>query len=197
MENAADALKIAFGVLIFVMALSISILSFGEARRTADIIISYQDREKDYIYYEYDPQNGKNRTVSVETIVPSLYRLKAERYRIVFNFKDSGNTPVYTLIKRVGTQTEKEKITSIDLTNLTAEQADQYNEFMEGIIYHKFQTSQTDFEKKFSVQLPMQSFYDRIKGAKFEEQLGVYSQSGSDVPEVQKDYKRVITYTRK
>ena len=33
MENAADALKMAAGVLIFVMALSISINAFGEVRQ--------------------------------------------------------------------------------------------------------------------------------------------------------------------
>ena len=33
MENAADALKIAFGVLIFVVALSLSIFTFSNARQ--------------------------------------------------------------------------------------------------------------------------------------------------------------------
>lgn len=196
MENAADALKMAFGVLVFVLALSISILSFGEARKTADIIISYQDRENDYIYYEYDA-GKKNRSVGIETIVPSLARLKVERYRVVFQFSDS--RPLYTLNKRKGTTIEKEKVTSLDLTKLTAEQADKYDEFIHGIIYQPFSgdaSARQAFEKKFSVTLEPECLYDRLKGKTFTEELGEYSKSGEDVPEVQKEYKRVITYTQ-
>ena len=36
MENAVDSLKIAFGVLIFTVALSISISTFSNARRAID-----------------------------------------------------------------------------------------------------------------------------------------------------------------
>ena len=39
MENAIDALKMAAGVLIFVMALSISINAFGQAREAATVIL--------------------------------------------------------------------------------------------------------------------------------------------------------------
>ena len=68
MENAVDALKMAGAVLIFVMALSVSIVAFGQVRETADIILDYKDRETFYIdgdYYYGDKshelisQNGK------------------------------------------------------------------------------------------------------------------------------------------
>ena len=39
MENAADALKMAAAVLVFVLALGISISSFSQARYTADVLI--------------------------------------------------------------------------------------------------------------------------------------------------------------
>lgn len=45
MENAADALKMAAWVLIFVVALSIIINAFGMARQTTDILISYNDND--------------------------------------------------------------------------------------------------------------------------------------------------------
>ena len=45
MENVTDALKIAAAVLIFVLALSISINAFSEARITAKTILDYKDRE--------------------------------------------------------------------------------------------------------------------------------------------------------
>ena len=49
MENATEALKMAGAVLIFVLARSIIILAFGQVRETSDIILSYKDRETEYI----------------------------------------------------------------------------------------------------------------------------------------------------
>ena len=43
MENVADALKMASGVLVFVMALGIAISSFSEAKQTADVLIQYNE----------------------------------------------------------------------------------------------------------------------------------------------------------
>ena len=45
MENAADALKMAGAVLIFVLAISIIIFAFSQARETSDTILNYRDRE--------------------------------------------------------------------------------------------------------------------------------------------------------
>ena len=53
MENAVDALKMAGAVLMFVIALSVSIVAFGQVRQTADIILDYKDRETVYIYGDY------------------------------------------------------------------------------------------------------------------------------------------------
>ena len=83
MENAADALKIAAAVLIFVVALSISITAFGEARATVTSILEYRDREYDYTYIE---DNGTTqRIVGLETIVPTIYRAYKENYKIIFD----------------------------------------------------------------------------------------------------------------
>ena len=77
MENVTDALKMAAGVLIFVLALSISINAFGEARRAATTILEYGDREYDYTYVE--ESETTERTVSVETIIPSICFLEVKR----------------------------------------------------------------------------------------------------------------------
>ena len=53
MENAADALKMAGAVLLFVLAISIIILSFEQVRKSADTIIDYKDRETFYIESKY------------------------------------------------------------------------------------------------------------------------------------------------
>ena len=79
MENAVDALKMAGAVLLFVLAISVAIVSFGQARETADTILDYKDRETVYIdgnlYYR---ATGTERTVGLETIIPTIYRAYIE-----------------------------------------------------------------------------------------------------------------------
>ena len=84
MENITEALHIAFGAMIFVLALSISIHFFGKVQATTDSIIQLRDRENDYSYVT--PSNGKERKVGVETIVPTLYRAFKENYIIIFKW---------------------------------------------------------------------------------------------------------------
>lgn len=45
MENAIDALKLGAFVLIFVIALSVSITAFSEARIASNVLLEYSDRE--------------------------------------------------------------------------------------------------------------------------------------------------------
>ena len=68
MENAVDSLKIAFGVLIFTVALSISISTFSNARRAIDGITTIKDKTQEYVYLE--PSTTSNRDVGIETIIP-------------------------------------------------------------------------------------------------------------------------------
>ena len=75
MENAADALKMAGAVLLFVLALSVIIFSFGQARANSDIILNYKDRETTYIDGNYYyTTTGTERQVSLETVIPAIYR---------------------------------------------------------------------------------------------------------------------------
>lgn len=200
MENAAEALKMAGAVLIFVLAISIIILSFGQVRQTADIILDYRDRETSYIngknYYE---TNKLERQVGLETIIPSITRAYIENYKIVF---ENLNEPIYTITLSDGTT--KIKKYSLDLeTNQDSEYKNviladdkQKSEFLCGILYHRFEKSEEEFNKKFNVELGDKSLYDQLKNAKITEKLGVYYQDdNSDVPDVNKTEKRIITYT--
>jgi uncharacterized protein (UPF0333 family) len=85
MENATQALQMAFSVLVFVVALSISIAMFGRANTALTNIINYNNNRTLYTYVE---SSSANRTVGVETIVPAMYRAYKENYRIVFYNKD-------------------------------------------------------------------------------------------------------------
>ena len=107
MENAVDALKIAGSVLLFVMAISVAILSFGQVRQVSDVILDYRDRETVYIdgnyYYE---ASGTERSVGLETIIPTIYRAYFENYKIVFD-KNLLGDPIYTITLNNTTQIPK------------------------------------------------------------------------------------------
>ena len=94
MENVTEALQMAFGVLVFVVALSISINAFGEARQTSQIILDARDREYDYSWVE-DNNGSTERIVLAETIIPSIYKAYKENYKIVFKDKDGYLLAIY------------------------------------------------------------------------------------------------------
>lgn len=50
MENAVEALKIAFAVMMFVLALSLSVFTFSRANSAVTAIINMRDRETQYNY---------------------------------------------------------------------------------------------------------------------------------------------------
>ena len=89
MENAAEALKMAAAVLIFVLALSICVNAFAEARIASQTILDYRDREFDTTYID-SATVEKNRTVGLETVVPSMYKSCDESYKVVFKGMDDG-----------------------------------------------------------------------------------------------------------
>ncbi len=85
MENAVEALKIAFGVLAFVVALTVLFNISTLARTVASEVITDFDRTTYYTYIENDEElvdeNG-NRIVGIEDITPALYRYATESYGV-------------------------------------------------------------------------------------------------------------------
>ena len=199
----SDALKMAGAVLLFVLAISVAIVSFGQARETADTILDYKDRETVYIdgnlYYR---ATGTERTVGLETIIPTIYRAYIENYKIVFEGLDE---PIYTL-KLSGGQTitkytidleTKKTADGVEINNVALANDEQKSEFLCGILYNDFTKSGSliNFEKKYNVDLPNRSLINRLKGRTITEYLGVYYQNDNeDVPDVNKTEKRIITY---
>lgn len=147
MENAVDALKMAGAVLLFVLAISIIILSFGQVRESADTIIDYRDRETSYIdgSFYYDGKDY-SRIVGLETIIPSVYRAYWENYRIVFE----GIEPIYKINKEGKYLLELENING---TNLTLANDETKVEFLQGILYGVDTSKNKDFETKFNISL--------------------------------------------
>lgn len=94
MENATEALKMGFAVLVLVVALSLTIYSFTRVRETSAQITAEADVRQ---YYQQltlneteDSANVQaNRIVGVETVIPTLYRYYKENYTILF-YKGTG-----------------------------------------------------------------------------------------------------------
>lgn len=189
MENAADALKMAAWVLIFVVALSIIINAFGIARQTTDILISYNDNE---YYTDYVEQGNTERKVGYETIIPAIYRAYKENYKIIFLNNDG--TPMYFYENK---DTE-EQINYIDLEKQNVGNDTAKEEFIKYIVTGKeINNSQYKFENSYDIK--NNGLYNQIKGKQFTESLGVYYQeeidgNQSNTPDANKTKKRVITY---
>ena len=90
MENAVEALKMGFAVLVLIAALSLAIFSFTRVRETSAQIAEEADIQE---YYQQlslgatgaiDNNALSSRVVGVETIIPTLYRYYKENYTILF-----------------------------------------------------------------------------------------------------------------
>lgn len=190
MENVADALKMAGAVLLFVLALSIIILSFGQVRESADTIIDYKDRETSYIdgnYYYVGNENSRN--IGLETLIPSVYRAYLENYKIVFE----GISPIY---KINGIDKFSLELENVNGTNLTLANNETKVEFLQGILYGKYTNTKREFESKFNISLEgCEPIYTQLSNKTITEYLGVYYQNDSpNIPDANKVKKRIITY---
>lgn len=84
MENGADALLMAFAVLIFIIALSVTFSSLAQAKSTADIVLFYSDRENFQTPLKDDAENVSNggRTVGVDTVIATIARCAKEKFSV-------------------------------------------------------------------------------------------------------------------
>ncbi len=197
MENAAEALKMAFGYLMFVLALTISISSFSQARETIEAVITMKDRETEYTYVE--AQNKK--VVGIETIIPTIYKAYKENFRIIFykSYVDENNNEPYYLYYSVDKYNSniKTPINYIDLEQEILADSQEAIEHIDILLNKR----PTDVNNKYYNQFMYQDgLYNELKDKKFEEILGEYyledSQAGheTDTIEANKTKKRIITY---
>lgn len=89
MENAVDALKIAFGVLVFVIALTIAFALLSQAKATSDIMLFASDKTNYYSYSD-DVLNENGRIVGADVVISSLYRYYQESI-VVRVYNTDGN----------------------------------------------------------------------------------------------------------
>lgn len=100
MENVGDALKMAFAVFVFVIAMWIAISLLGQANATAKEIFFSMDK---ITYLEPERVGGSeanNRIVGLETIIPTIYRYSVENCGVTIIDKNG------KLVARYDTETE-------------------------------------------------------------------------------------------
>ena len=116
MENAVDALKIAFAVFVFVMALSIAMYMFTQAKATSDIVLQASDVTQFMEYTEMPPIEdgttiiGEDRIVGIETIIPTLYKYYKENYTVIF--RNSNGTPMDLYVSQTNASLWSESYTN-------------------------------------------------------------------------------------
>lgn len=100
MDNAVDALKIGFSVMVFVIALTVSIIAFGQAREVSEEVFYMSDKTN---FYEYvsDEKLPDGRIVSGETIIPTLYRYYKENFNVVILDKNGKKVCVFNLEEEI------------------------------------------------------------------------------------------------
>lgn len=96
MENASDAIIMAGAMLIFVLAITVAMTVFSQARSTVDTVLYASDPTSYYEYLDTENNNVKNRIVGLETIIPTLYKYYKENYTVVFLDEGGNGLPIYT-----------------------------------------------------------------------------------------------------
>ena len=197
MENMAEALKIAFAVMMFILALTLSMSSFSQARRAVNEITTVRDRDAEWsgnIDY-VTPSKEFSRIVGIETVITSIYRAYEENIEIYF-FENDETTPISLYYEIINGEKTGREIATIDAANppvLADKQAQK--DFLDIILggnnalNNKEQTVQNAYKDCI---LYWNGLYDELKDFEFEERLGEYKQ-GTDSNALT---KRVVTYIK-
>ena len=74
MENAVDALKIAFATLVFVIAITVTFSVIAQAKSTSDYVLYYSDETN---FYEH-LYSKEDRTVSLAEVIANLHKYYKE-----------------------------------------------------------------------------------------------------------------------
>lgn len=213
MENVAEAMKIAFGVLLFVIALTLSISCLSQATSAVGTIVTLRDSHIDYIPIK--PSNGLTRIVGIDTIIPTMYNAYSENIEIYFLKADGTPLPIYYKIDEKGERRKDENTNlpiEVNYINLAEEgfgsegkklPTEVAKEHLDMILavgisnksYFSNQEMVNKYENQFHERYPM-GFYEYIKDKKFEECLGEYYQGSDSATATSSTQikKRVITY---
>ena len=136
MENVTDALYMGFAVLVFVLAISISIGAFTQVTQVSNYIVESKDQETLYTYVDYQGGNTA-RIVGEETIIPALYRAYEENY--IIRFFDENGEREFIEVKQDAAWIPTNQINLRQMTLGTPEEAVEFvNQLIQGNLDSKF-----------------------------------------------------------
>lgn len=211
-DNVADALKMAADVLLFVVALTLCISSFTQARITADTIFESADPE--YLQSYVEESDTTERIVGVESILPVISRSFKENYKIYFYLDRNRTNPMPLYTKRMSDGTQQE-INFIDLKRsdiVVFGNDTEREDFVMALLYgnkintdygKSFNQISQSFYKNSKITLNSEGLYDKIKNNRYIEYIGEYYQedevinnieNDSESPDANKTVKRIYTY---
>lgn len=199
MENAVDALYMGFAVLVFVIALSLSIFSFSEVTNASQRILDARDKTTLYNYYT---PTGTQRIVTREEIVPTLYRAYYENYIVKFE----GNLGIDGLYQvksdNADTSNQYENSFIIDLESQKIGNHEDADKLITALLQGNIASLENDYRFSYFKSLSSDSFYDILGEKTFKEDIGLYYMEDRDkqntstgVDDVNKTRKQIITYT--
>ena len=224
MENAVDALKMAFAIFVFTMALSLSIFMFNKAKATSDEVLASSDVTRFMEYIESSQMIGDERIVGLETIIPTLYKYYKENYTVIFLNPDGTPMEIYSTKTNVDlwsegytnkyyTNNKDLKVCSFDVdeetrrhepwTGNTNYYKQNLDMFLSGgtFVSPSGNGMNYDYSDLKTNGWGGGSFIDEFKDDQFRESLGEYeynevnSSMGEGLTNVQSKTKRVIVYT--
>ncbi|MCI8273231.1 MAG: hypothetical protein HFJ55_04010 [Clostridia bacterium] len=193
MENVTEALKMAFGVMMFVIALTLGISSFSMARDAVDSIITMKDKKQEYTYIR---STDDTKIVGVETIIPTMYKAYKENFSIEF-YKEDGS-PLYLYTYTHPNNAGKTDVYYIDLKKELLPDATEAIEHLDILLDKKSNASK--YKEQFRSEYT-NGLYEFFKNNTFKEELGEYYQEDAlagtktETLDVNKTKKRLITYT--
>ena len=200
-DNISDALIMAGAILIFVIALTVSMSSFTTMRTQIDEIIEH-DSKLDLVtdesgnYLNYHKSNSDVREVGIEAVISSMYRITKENYIIYIaglnNLKHGSSA----------SDIDEGKVKLTTLKDISDENVKQYYDGekiiddTEEIIEISIIGENSNIDAvlgKDGVASGKKTLYEILKNQKFKEYLGVYQQKSGASTENKTTF-RVITY---
>lgn len=189
MENASEALFMAAAVLVFMVAVSLTLSSFSTFRNDLEDIILADERidmatQKDSTgkesYINYISSSEECRTVGIDTIANSLYRVYKENYIVVIKLKNKAeysaikNFPIVKTFSNpiIDGSVESNKVKEQQYTKKSTGEKITIIRPTDTVLVFDIPISKND--KKYVNKVLEDGLYNKLKDKTFIEYTGVY-----------------------